>query len=153
MTEKRLQQLADIVYDIFSAALEVHREYSYGISEGIYEEALCLELDNYGYEKESQCDLPVYYKGQLLEKRFRMDIVIENDVIIELKAVEKILPEHRAQLFNYLRLTKKPIGILLNFGKRVTAERYFYDLETNDVTFFNVKSSRQRNYLDDENEF
>ena len=150
MTEERQIQLANIVYDIIGAALEVHREYSYGISEGIYEEALCLELDDYGYEKEAQCDLPVYYKGQLLEKRFRMDIVVENDVIIELKAVDKILPEHRAQLYNYLRLTKKPIGVLLNFGKELRAEKYIYNPETNEISFFNVKSSRQRNYLDDE---
>lgn len=153
MTETRQIQLANIVYDIIGAALEVHREYSYGISEGIYEEALCLELDDYGYEKEAQCDLPVYYKGQLLEKRFRMDIVVENDVIIELKAVDKILPEHRAQLYNYLRLTKKPIGVLLNFGKELRAEKYIYDPETNEVTFFNVKSSRQRNYLDEDDDF
>ena len=152
MTETRQIQLANIVYDIIGAALEVHREYSYGISEGIYEEALCLELDDYGYEKEAQCDLPVYYKGQLLEKRFRMDIVVENDVIIELKAVDKILPEHRAQLYNYLRLTKKPIGVLLNFGKELRAEKYIYDPETNEVTFFNVKSSRQRNYLDEDDD-
>ena len=151
MTERRLQQLADIAYDIIGAAMEVHNEYGFGISEGVYEEALCIELENeYGYETEAQCDLPVYYKGQLLEKRFRLDIVVEKDVIIELKAVEAILPEHRAQLYNYLRLTKKPVGILLNFGKSVRAEKYIYDPETNEVTFFNVKSTRQFNYLDED---
>ena len=151
MTERRLQQLADIAYDIIGAAMEVHNEYGFGISEGVYEEALCIELGNEdGYETEAQCDLPVYYKGQLLEKRFRLDIVVEKDVIIELKAVEAILPEHRAQLYNYLRLTKKPVGILLNFGKSVRAEKYIYDPETNEVTFFNVKSTRQFNYLDED---
>ena len=151
MTERRLQQLADIAYNIIGAAMEVHNEYGFGISEGVYEEALCIELENeYGYETEAQCDLPVYYKGQLLEKRFRLDIVVEKDVIVELKAVEAILPEHRAQLYNYLRLTKKPVGILLNFGKSVRAEKYIYDPETNEVTFFNVKSTRQFNYLDED---
>ena len=151
MTERILQQLADIAYDIIGAAMEVHNEYGFGISEGVYEEALCIELENeYGYETEAQCDLPVYYKGQLLEKRFRLDIVVEKDVIVELKAVEAILPEHRAQLYNYLRLTKKPVGILLNFGKSVRAEKYIYDPETNEVTFFNVKSTRQFNYLDED---
>ena len=151
MTERRLQQLADIAYDIIGAAMEVHNEYGFGISEGVYEEALCIELENeYGYETEAQCDLPVYYKGQLLEKRFRLDIVVEKDVIVELKAVEAILPEHRAQLYNYLRLTKKPVGILLNFGKSVRAEKYIYDPETNEVKFFNVKSTRQFNYLDED---
>ena len=152
MTELRQIQLANIVYDIIGAAMEVHREYGFGISEGVYEEALCLELENeYGYATEAQCDLPVYYKGQLLEKRFRLDVVVEKDIIIELKAVDALLPEHRAQLYNYLRLTKKPIGILLNFGKSVRAEKYIYDPETNDVTFFNVKNSRQRDYFDEEN--
>ena len=151
MTERRLQQLADIAYDIIGAAMEVHNEYGFGISEGVYEEALCIELENeYGYETEAQCDLPVYYKGQLLEKRFRLDIVVEKDVIVELKAVEAILPEHRAQLYNYLRLTKKPVGILLNFGKSARAEKYIYDPETNEVTFFNDKSTRQFNYLDED---
>ena len=83
MTERRLQQLADFAYDIIGAAMEVHNEYGFGISEGVYEEALCIELGNeYGYETEAQCDLPVYYKGQLLEKRFRLDIVVEKDVIV-----------------------------------------------------------------------
>jgi len=150
MTAERQQQLADIVYDIIGAAMEVHREYGFGISEGVYEEALCIELEDYGYESEAQCDLPVYYKGQLLEKRFRMDIVVENDIIIELKAVDTLLAEHRAQLYNYLRLTKKPIGILLNFGRSVRAEKYIYDSETNEVTFFNVKSTRQKDIFDEE---
>ena len=143
MTEERQIQLANIAYDIIGAAMEVHREYGFGISEGVYEEALCIELDDYGYETEAQCDLPVYYKGQLLEKRFRMDVVVEKDVIIELKAVDVILPEHRAQLYNYLRLTKKPIGLLINFGKSLRAEKYIYDPETNEIDFFNVKSNRQ----------
>lgn len=150
MTAERQQQLADIVYDIIGAAMEVHREYGFGISEGVYEEALCIELEDYGYESEAQCDLPVYYKGQLLEKRFRMDIVVENDIIIELKAVDTLLAEHRAQLYNYLRLTKKPVGILLNFGRSVRAEQYIYDPETNEVTFFNVKSTRQKDIFDEE---
>ena len=143
MTEERQIQLANIVYDIIGAAMEVHREYGFGISEGVYEEALCMELDDYGYEMDAQCDLPVYYKGQLLEKRFRMDVVVEKDVIIELKAVDAILPEHRAQLYNYLRLTKKPIGLLINFGKSLRAEKYIFDPETNEIDFFNVKSNRQ----------
>lgn len=142
--------MANVVYDIIGAAIEVYREFGFGISEGVYEEALCVELRDNGYELESQCDLPVYYKGELLEKRFRMDVVVETDVVVELKAVEAILPEHRAQLYNYLRLTKKPIGVLLNFGKKVTAEKYIYDPETNEVSYFNVKSSRQRDYFEDE---
>ena len=149
ITEQRQIQLANVVYDIIGAAMEVHREYGYGISEGIYHEALCMELDNYGYKKETECDLPVYYKGQLLEKRFRMDIVVEDDIIVELKAVDAILSEHRAQLYNYLRLTKKPIGVLINFGKVLRAEKYIYDPDTNEVSYFNVKTTRQQNDFDE----
>lgn len=138
--QDRLNELADIVYDIIGAGLEVHNELGYGISEGIYEEALGIELDELGYNYCTQCDLPTFYKGQLLEKRFRMDVVVEEDIIIELKAVESVLKEHRAQLFNYLRLTKKPIGLLINFGKSFYAEKYLYDPETNDICFLNNKS-------------
>ena len=73
---------------------------------------------------------------------YRLDIVVEDDIIIELKAVDKILSEHRAQLFNYLRITQKPIGLLLNFGKSVYVEKYIYDADTNDVSFFSTKSNR-----------
>ena len=79
-----------------------------------------------------------------------MDMVVENDIVVELKAVETIFPEHRAQLYNYLRLTKKPIGILLNFGKVLRAEKYIYDQDTNEVSYFNVKSTRQRNLMDED---
>ena len=149
ISDQRQLQLANVVYDIIGAALEVHRECGYGIAEGVYQEALCLELEDYGYDIETECELPVYYKGQLLEKHFRMDIVAEEDVVVELKAIEAILPEHRAQLYNYLRLTKKPIGVLLNFGKVLRAEKYIYDQETNEVSFFNVKGTRQCDPFED----
>lgn len=138
--QNRLIELSNIVYDIIGAGMEVHNELGYGISEGVYEEALGIELSELGYEYLSQCELPVFYKGQLLEKRFRMDMVVENDVIIELKAVDTIQPEHRAQLFNYLRLTQKPIGLLLNFGKSFYAEKYLYNPETNEISFLNKKN-------------
>ena len=148
------------ISDDIYAGLEYLRVIDADIASGTYQinprvKAIVSEYttkheNEYGYETEAQCDLPVYYKGRLLEKRFRLDIVVEKDVIIELKAVEAILPEHRAQLYNYLRLTKKPVGILLNFGKSVRAEKYIYDPETNEVTFFNVKSTRQFNYLDED---
>ena len=92
-----------------------------------------------GYEASHQVDLPVFYKGHQLEKYYRLDIVVEDDIIIELKAVDQILSEHRAQLYNYLRITKKPIGLLLNFGKSVYVEKYIYDAETNEINFFSTK--------------
>jgi len=81
----------------------------------------------------------VYYKDILLKKRFRLDIVVENDIIVELKAVEELMPEHRAQLFNYMRLTHKPIGLLINFGRSVEVEKYVYDVESNEISIFTKK--------------
>ena len=155
MDEERIIKLADKVYDIIGAAMEVHQELGYGISEGIYEEALMIELSDLGYEVQSQCDLQTFYKGIPLEKHFRMDIVVDEEIIIELKAVETLLSEHRAQLFNYLRLTKQPVGVLLNFGKSLRAEKYLYDPDTNDVDYFNTKGHIQtrRENMDEIEEF
>ena len=142
MDDKRLIEYADLIYGIIGAAHEVHNELRSGLSEAIYEEALCVELSEMGIEAAQQVELPVFYKGYQLEKHYRLDIVVENDIIIELKAVDKILSEHRAQLFNYLRITQKPIGLLLNFGKSVYVEKYIYDADSNDVSFFSTKSNR-----------
>ena len=76
--------------------------------------------------------LPCYYKGIRLEKFFKMDLVVD-DIIVELKSVKELLPAHRAQLFNYLRLTKMPVGLLINFGQpTLQGERYAYIEETNE---------------------
>ena len=139
MDDELLIEYADIIYDIVGAAHEVHNELHYGLSEAIYEESLCWELNEMGYEANHQVDLPVFYKGHQLEKYYRLDIVVEGAIIIELKAVDQILSEHRAQLFNYLGITKKPIGLLLNFGKSVYVEKYIYDAETNEISFFSTK--------------
>ena len=85
------------------------------------------EIDN-----EVEKLLPCYYKGIRLEKFFKTDLVVD-DVIVELKSVKELLPAHRAQLFNYLRLTKMPIGLLINFGQpTLQGERYAYIEETNE---------------------
>ena len=147
--DRQTTQWADMVYDIVGAGIEVHSTLGFGLSEGVYEEALSMELDDMGYACETQVDLPTYYKGRLMEKRFRLDMVVEEDIVVELKAVEKILPEHRAQLFNYLRLTKKPIGVLINFGRSLYSEKYIFDEAENTVTFFNAKHTRGANSLDD----
>ena len=93
-------------YDIIGAAMEVHAEFKSGLLEAVYAEAMTIELENRGIEFESEVNLPIYYKGTLMQKKYRMDILCR-DVVVELKAVDDILPEHRLQLFNYLRLTKK----------------------------------------------
>jgi GxxExxY protein len=122
----------DKVYEIIGAAMEVHSVLNWGLLEAVYNEALHLELLDRGIDNEREQNLPCYYKNHLMEKRYQMDIVV-GDIIIELKSVEELTSAHRAQLFNYLRLTQKPIGLLINFGQEsLQGERYAYNKLTNE---------------------
>ncbi len=122
----------DIVYQIIGASMEVHEELNWGLLEPVYNEALHLELLDRGVENEREKLLPCFYKGRRLEKYYQMDIFV-GDVVVELKSVDELNSAHRAQLFNYLRLTRKPVGILINFGQSsLQGERYGYDEETNE---------------------
>ncbi|MDO4195891.1 MAG: GxxExxY protein [Prevotellaceae bacterium] len=128
----KCKQYADIVYKIIGAAMEVHGELSYGLLEPVYQEALHLELLDRRIDNEREKEIRIYYKNHLLDKSYKMDIVV-GDVIVELKSVRQIVPAHRAQLCNYLRLTKKPLGLLINFGEEsLIGERWAYEEETND---------------------
>lgn len=112
----------DKSYRIIGAAMEVHKELGCGFLESVYQEALALELQSLHipYEREKQLD--VYYKGVLLDKKFFADFICYEDILLEIKAVSELSPAHRAQLLNYLKVTKKRLGILLNFGE--TSLRY-----------------------------
>lgn len=124
-------QYKDQVYSIIGAAMAVHRNLGEGLLEPIYNEALVMELEERGITAEREQYLPCYYKKRLMEKSYRMDVVV-GDIVVELKSVQKIVPAHRSQLFNYLRLTRKPIGLLINFGSAsLQGERYAYDEEEN----------------------
>ncbi|MFQ5519166.1 MAG: GxxExxY protein [Mariprofundus sp.] len=100
---------------IIGAAIEVHRALGPGLLESAYEACLCheLSLKKIGYERQKVIN--VQYKGVSLDCGYRLDIWVEGSVIIELKAVEKILPVHEAQLLTYLKLTENRLGLLLNF--------------------------------------
>lgn len=112
--------------------MTVHSELGYGLLEPIYQEALHLELLDHGIANDREIEIPVYYKKHLLEKKYRMDILVD-DIIIELKSVTNLVPAHRAQLCNYLRLTRKPLGLLINFGEEsLIGERWAYDADTNE---------------------
>ncbi len=100
---------------IIGCAIEVHRGLGPGLLESAYEECLCFELSQNGLSFERQVSLPVTYKGVELDCGYRMDIVVEDLVIIEVKAVEKLIPIHDAQLLSYLKLYEKKVGLLLNF--------------------------------------
>ena len=101
---------------IIGAAIEVHRALGPGLLESAYEECLCHELHLRALAFQRQVDLPVPYKGLKLDRGYKMDVVVDNTVILELKCVEKILPIHEAQLLTYLKLSGKHVGLLINFN-------------------------------------
>ena len=103
-------------YDLMAAAFEVYNELGFGLSENIYQESLEVELAGRGIPFLSQAEVPAYYKKQKLNKKFYIDLLTHGEIIVELKSCKTILPEHEAQLFNYLKLAKKHIGYLINFG-------------------------------------
>jgi GxxExxY protein len=98
---------------ILGAALEVHRHLGPGLLESAYEECLCHELRLRGLSFQRQVDLPVEYKGLKLECGYKIDLVVQDEVILELKAVEKLMPIHQAQLLTYLKLAHKTVGLLI----------------------------------------
>ena len=104
---------------IVSSAIEVHRELGPGLLESAYQPCLCRELALCGIEFCSEVALPVGYKGVYLDCGYRMDLVVENKVAVELKSVDKVLPIHQSQLLTYLRLSKLRVGLLINFNVRM----------------------------------
>ena len=103
--------------EIINAAITVHKELGPGLLESVYQSCLLLELDDRGLKVESEIPVPVVYRGVIVnENGFRLDLLVEDDVIVELKSVEKVQPIHKKQLLTYLRLTKKPLGLLINFN-------------------------------------
>ena len=101
---------------IIGAALEVHRHLGPGLLESAYEECLCHELCLRELRFQRQVDLPVDYKGLKLNCGYKIDLIVHDEVILELKAVEKLLPIHQAQLLTFLKLAQKRIGLLINFN-------------------------------------
>ena len=100
---------------IIGAAIEVHRHLGPGLLESAYQTCLAFELRQLGYKVEEQKPLPVIYKHVKLDCGYRLDLVVEDAVIAEIKAVERLMPIHDAQLLSYLRLSKKRVGLLINF--------------------------------------
>lgn len=101
---------------VIGACIEIHKELGPGLLESAYEECLCFELEQRGIRFTRQQVLPVTYKQVRLECGYKMDIVVENRLILELKTVEHLLPIHEAQLLTYLKLTGIKFGLLLNFN-------------------------------------
>ena len=104
---------------IIAAAIEVHKELGAGLLESAYLQCLCRELSRTGLCFQCQLDVPVIYKGEKLDCGYRLDILVENSVIIEVKSVETVLPVHEAQLLTYLKLSGIRVGLLINFNVAV----------------------------------
>jgi GxxExxY protein len=107
---------------IIGAAIEVHRALGPGLLESTYQACLVHELRQRGWQIESQMPLPVIYKGVQLDCGYRVDLLVQDAVIVELKAVEEVIPIHTAQLISYLRLSGKSVGLLINFNVQVLVD-------------------------------
>ena len=104
-------------FAIIGAAMEVHKTLGCGFVEPVYQEALAIELAKRGIPFEREKELPIEYNGNKLSKTFRADFICYDKIILELKAVANFTDEHYAQIYSYLKASKKDLGILINFGK------------------------------------
>ncbi len=121
MNKEEINRLSGIV---LGSAIEVHKHLGPGLLESVYEVCLCKELDLKKIKFLRQVSLPVKYKGDLLDAEYKIDILVENEIIIELKAVEGLLPVHEAQLITYLKLADKRLGFLINFNIPILVEGF-----------------------------
>ena len=120
--------------DIAGEAMRVHRKYHSGLLESAYEAALKYLLEQKGYKVEQQVSLPMYWDDVQLDQTYRMDLVVNDNIIIELKAVNFVDKAHRRQLFNYMHLTHQPYGMLINFGgDSLFSEWYKRDSSTGEI--------------------
>ncbi len=119
MTNRRgaeAQSLNALTEQIIGAAIEVHRELGPGLLESAYEQCLCHELSLRKVGFRRQVKLPVRYKGILLDCGYKIDVVVNRLVVVELKTVDKLMPIHEAQLLTYLKLYRRSVGLLINFN-------------------------------------
>ena len=106
----------DLTYKIIGCAIEVHKELGPGLLESVYHKCLLYELDQRGLKYVSEMKVPLKYKGIMLDTELRLDILVEEQIVVELKAVEEFHPIFDATLLSYMRLLRKPKGILINFN-------------------------------------
>ena len=133
-TDIDIVKLKEFIYPIVGAIYEVHRELGPGLNEYVYQEGLAMQLEeeHMMFEREKEYT-PLYHK-RIMNARYRLDFVCMDSIIIVCKAVEQLTINHRAQLFNYMRLTKLPVGLLVNFSqKSAVIERYIYHHTTGEI--------------------
>ena len=112
-------ELNALSYKVIGAAMEVHRTLGPGLLESTYQQALLLELQMQGLSVESEKQIPFIYKGLIISAAYRADIVVEDEIIVELKATDKDNSLYSKQLYTYLKLAKKRLGLLINFNHEV----------------------------------
>ena len=113
MIDERTEEIAKI---IVNSAFKVHKELGPGLLERIYEVCLAYEINKSGLEVQSQIDVPIIYDGVILKEKLRLDLIVENSVIVEVKAVEIVNPVWQAQIISQLKLTNNQLGFLINFN-------------------------------------
>lgn len=110
-----MKTINELTHELIGAAIEVHRELGPGLLESAYEAAFCRELMLRRIDFVRQIPMPVSYKGELIDCGYRLDVLAEQQVVVELKAVERLLPIHEAQVLTYLKLSNLQLGLLINF--------------------------------------
>lgn len=118
---------------IVDAALRVHKNFGPGLLEKVYEESLYCLLTKDGFHVEKQKEIPVFIEDIKLDTGFRLDLLVENTVIVEIKSTERFLPLHEAQLYTYLKLSKKPLGLLINFNVKLLKDGIKRMIMTNEM--------------------
>lgn len=121
-------------HDITGVAMRVHSKYHGGLLESAYEAALKYLLEREGYAVERQVFVPMYWDDVRLDQDYRLDLLVDGDIIVELKAINHIDTQHRRQLWNYLRITRKPYGMIINFSPEgLYSEWYHFDEKSGDI--------------------
>ena len=135
-------------YMITGIAMQVHAEYHPGLLESAYEAAFAYLLEQKGLQLEEQVNLPIFWKEVQLNKHYCMDLVVNGDTIIELKAVKYINNDHRKQLWNYMHLTHMPFGILFNFGCESLFSEWYYRRDDGNIIKLRWHENRLENIQD-----
>ena len=109
------QEVTQLFYDIIGSAIKVHKKLGPGLLESVYESCLKFELEQNGFEVKNQIEINIKYENHIVNTLLKVDLLVNDCVVVELKTVEKLLPVHQAQLMTYMKLLEKPQGLLINF--------------------------------------
>lgn len=131
-------------YDISGLAMKVHNKFGHGLLESAYEAGLEYLLKQRGYKVERQVYLPMYWDDVKLEQSYRMDLVVNDNIILELKAMAHVDSDHRRQLWNYMNLTHLPYGMLINFSNSLYSE-WYHRKDNGDIDKITLESLKRNN--------